>query len=51
MTGARKQYGDRRLERAQLVCDNCNCVMHLDLAELEATMGESQDRRFEQEEL
>ncbi len=35
-SGQSEQYGTRRLPRAQLVCENCGCVVNFDLAKLGA---------------
>jgi len=40
-SGMAEQYGTRRQQRAQLVCENCGHVMNFDLAKLRATGGES----------
>ena len=37
--GMAEQYGTRRHQRAQLVCENCGHVMNFDLAKLRATGG------------
>jgi transcription initiation factor TFIIIB Brf1 subunit/transcription initiation factor TFIIB len=34
-------YGTRRMQRGQLVCGNCGCVVSIDLARLGATGGGS----------
>ena len=38
-SGMAEQYGTRRLQRAQMVCENCGYVMNFDLAELRGTGG------------
>ena len=38
---AQMAYGAHRVQRAQLVCENCGCVVNLDLARLLTTGGES----------
>ena len=35
-SGQLEQYGTRRLPRAQLLCENCGCVVTFDLARLGA---------------
>ncbi len=32
--GMAEQYGTRRVQRGQLVCENCGCVVAIDLARL-----------------
>ena len=39
--GMAEAYGTRRVQRGQLVCENCGCVVTLDLARLMATGGQS----------
>ena len=39
--GMAEGYGTRRVQRGQLVCENCGCVVVIDLARLRATGGES----------
>lgn len=33
--GKQEAYGGHRLKRAQLVCENCACVLNFDLARLQ----------------
>lgn len=35
-SGRSEQYGTRRLPRAQLLCENCGCLVIFDLAKLGA---------------
>jgi hypothetical protein len=37
--GMAEGYGTRRVQRGQLVCKNCGCVVVMDLARLRATGG------------
>ena len=37
--GMLEGYGTRRLQRGQLVCENCGCVVVMDLATLRAGVG------------
>jgi len=37
--GMMEGYGTRRLQRGQLVCENCGCVVSIDLARLGAGVG------------
>ena len=37
--GMMEAYGTRRLRRGQLVCENCGCVVVMDLARLGAGVG------------
>jgi transcription elongation factor Elf1 len=39
--GMGEGYGTRRVQRGQLVCENCGCVVAIDLARLGATGGGS----------
>ena len=39
--GMAEGYGTRRVRRGQLVCENCGCVVVMDLARLGAIGGES----------
>ena len=39
--GMAEGYGTRRIQRGQLVCENCGCVVAIDLARLGATGGGS----------
>ena len=39
--GMAEGYGTRRVQRGQLVCENCGCVVPLDLPRLRAKGGES----------
>ena len=39
--GMAEGYGTRRMQRGQLVCENCGCVVAIDLARLGATGGGS----------
>ncbi len=39
--GMAEAYGTRRVQRGQLVCENCGCVVVIDLARLRATGGDS----------
>ena len=39
--GMAEGYGTRRVRRGQLVCENCGCVVVMDLARLGATGGGS----------
>ena len=38
--GMMEGYGTRRLQRGQLVCENCGCVVVIDLARLRAGVGD-----------
>lgn len=40
-SGMAEQYGTRRQQRAQLVCENCGHVMNFDLAEVRVAGGQS----------
>jgi predicted nucleic-acid-binding Zn-ribbon protein len=40
-SGMAEQYGTRRQQRAQMVCENCGHVMNFDLAKLRVAGGES----------
>ena len=37
--GMGEAYGGRRVQRGQLVCENCGCVVVMDLTRLRATAG------------
>jgi len=37
--GMAEQYGTRRQQRAQLVCENCGHVMTFDLAKVRVAVG------------
>ena len=37
--GMTEAYGTRRVQRGQLVCENCGCVVVMDLARLRASAG------------
>jgi len=39
--GMMEGYGTRRLQRGQLVCENCGCVVVMDLARLGAGAGDT----------
>ena len=40
-SGMAEQYGTRRQQRAQMVCENCGHVMNFDLAKVRVTVGGS----------
>ena len=40
-SGMAEQYGTRRQQRAQMVCENCGHVLNFDLAKLRVAGGES----------
>ena len=39
--GMAEGYGSRRVQRGQLVCNNCGCVITIDLARLRAGAGDA----------
>ena len=39
--GMAEGYGTRRVQRGQLVCKNCGCVITIDLARLRAGAGDA----------
>lgn len=47
-SGGRQGYGRDRLQRAQLVCENCGGVVSLDLGRLKAGLEEGEPARADE---